>query len=509
MATASGSPARIRLKSTPGRWVVVAVVLGSGAAFLETTVVTVAVPSIARDFDLGIAGVQWIFNGFLLSLSALILFAGALGDVLGRRRIFALGLTSFAVTSLLCALAPNYELLVAARVLQGVSGALLIPTSLAIVDTVFVEEDRGQAIGLWAGWSGITSALGPFVGGWLVDNVSWRWVFIAVIPLVLVAVPIVLRHMPDVRERDAGQRRLDVVGAALIGLALAGLVYGLVQGPEAGFDSPATLTGLIGGAVLAVAFVIHERRTADPLLPLDMFSSGQFTGANVTTLFIYFALGGVFMFLTVQLQDVLGWTALAAGAALLPINLLMLVLSPRAGRLSQRVGPRVPMAIGAVIVAGGCALLARIGDGSSYPVDILPAVLVFGLGLSLVVAPLTSAVLFAVREDQAGIGSAINNVAARLAGLLAGAALPLAAGLGGLDDLGGETFSDGFSRAMLICAALCVLGAITAWLTVRQGERIRPHTHPSPVQGCVQCPSDEDEAAAVAEPVGAAAGRPD
>lgn len=462
-----GAPGGIRLASAAGRWTVAAAVLGSGAVFLESTVVNVALPAVERDLDLGIGGLQWVLNAYLLTLSALMLLGGSLGDVYRRQRVFLGGLLGFAAASLLAALAPSFEWLVATRLLQGVAGALLVPNSLALLDAAFVEEDRGAAIGQWAGWSAASTALGPLLGGWLVDALSWRWVFASAVPFTLGAAWIAMRRMSIVHNRRAGDRSIDYPGAALATLGLAGVVGALITGPETGFTRPWVLIAGLGGTLLLALFFIMERRIRDPLLPLTLFRSRQFTGANLTTLLVYAALSTLFFLLMLQLQNGLGYRALAAGAALLPINALMLLLSPAAGRLGQRIGPRTPMTVGALLAAGGMILLSRVQAGVGYLDTVLPALSVFGLGLAALVAPLTAAVLGAVPDEQTGIASGVNNAAARLAGLLATAGLPLLAGIGGIDDFDGPAFAAGFARAMWIGAALCVAGAAVAFLTVR------------------------------------------
>ncbi|MGH7482119.1 MAG: MFS transporter, partial [Longimicrobiales bacterium] len=307
----------MRLRSAAGRWTVAAAVLGSGAVFIESTVVNVALPSIADAFGLGMEGVQWVVNGYLLTLGALLLLGGSLGDVFGRRRIFAVGLVGFAVTTALCAVAPSFGLLIGARLLQGAAGALLVPNSLALLDSAFAQEERGEAIGKWAAWSAVSTAGGPLLGGALIDYASWRWIFASVAPIALVAAWIAWRRIPDVQRRD-GAASVDVAGALLVTGGLGATVWMLIAGPELGFASPGILAAGLGGLTLLVGFVLFEKRARSPLLPLGMFRSRQFSGANVTTVLIYAALGALFFFLMLQLQNVLGYGALAAGAALLP-----------------------------------------------------------------------------------------------------------------------------------------------------------------------------------------------
>ncbi|MDQ2767153.1 MAG: MFS transporter [Gemmatimonadota bacterium] len=461
----------LKLHSAVGRWVVAGSVLGSGAVFLESSVVNVALPAIARDFHVGVVGLQWVINGYLLTLSALMLLGGALGDRFGRPRVFAIGCVAFALASAGCALAPGLVALVALRVVQGAAGALLVPNSLAMLDTAFAGEERGAAIGQWAAWSAVSTAAGPFAGGWLVDALSWRWVFSAVILFALVAALIVVRHMATGTVKDASGRNahehIDYLGAALGTLALAGIVGALMTGPAIGFHDWRVLAAGAGGVVCAAGFMVVERHASTPILPLAIFRSQQFSGVNATTFLVYAALSGLFFLLMPQLQGNLGYSALRAGAALTPANVLMLVLSPIAGRASARVGPRVLMTVGALVAAVGMVLFARVQPGASYVKTILPAIVIFGIGLSILVAPLTSAVLSAVKESETGIASGINNAVARLAGLIATAALPLAAGIGGSAKLEGPAFAAGYGRAMLICAGLCATGALVALVTVR------------------------------------------
>jgi EmrB/QacA subfamily drug resistance transporter len=469
------------LRSPAGRWIVAATVLGSGAVFLESTVVNVALPALGRDLGLGVEGLQWVVNSFLLTLSALILLGGALGDRYSRRKVFVVGLSGFAAASLLCAFAPSFLVLVACRLLQGAFGALLVPNSLAILDMTFCEEDRGAAIGQWAGWSSISTALGPLLGGWLADALSWRWVFASVAPFAAAAAWLSMRKIPDV-DGASRHRSVDYPGAALVTVGLAGVTAALVSGKGSGL-TPAILVAGAGGVLALVGFVARERRTPDPLLPLDLFRSRQFTGANLVTLLVYAALGGFFFVLVLELEYGLGYRATEAGAALLPVNVLMLGLSGRVGRVSARIGARLPMTVGALLAAAGFLLLSRISPGAGYVTGVLPGLAVFGVGLAMLVAPLTAAVLGAVPEGQAGVASAVNNAAARLAGLAGTAALPLAAGL---TTLSGPGLTAGYARAMRIAAGLCVAGAAVAWLTIRSTAPLAPAVHPSPTMGCAQ-----------------------
>jgi EmrB/QacA subfamily drug resistance transporter len=463
------------MHSRPSRWILVGTILGSGAVFVEGSVTMVALPAIANDFHLGIAGLQWVLNGYLLTLSALMLLGGALGDRFSRRGVFAVGLVGFSIASLACALAPNLLVLVAARVLQGAAGALVVPNSLALLETTFSGPERGAAVGHWAAWSAVSAAFGPLVGGWLVDAASWRWVFVCIAPFAAAAV-VAVGVGRNAREADAAKPDVDYAGAALVTLGLAGVVGALIAGPGIGFTRPTVLLAGIGGVALLVAFVAVEHRSTSPLVPLDIFRDRQFTGVNATTLVVYAALNGLFFLLMLQLQGVLGYSALQAGASLLPINVLMVTLSPVAGRLAARVGPRFLMTGGSLVAAVGMLLFARVHPGARYATSVLPPAIVFGVGLASFVAPLTSVALGALGERRAGLASGVNNAVARLAGLLAVAVLPLAAGLGGAQNLRGGLVASGFARAMMICAALCAAGSVISAVTIRGGlthEQVR------------------------------------
>jgi EmrB/QacA subfamily drug resistance transporter len=463
----------IKLKSAAGRWILAGTVLGSGAVFLEGTVVSVALPSIGRGFQLDVAGLQWVMNGYLLMLSALMLFGGALGDRLSRSKVFGFGLIGFAIGSACCALAPSPMLLVIARVIQGSAGALVVPNSLAILETTFAGEDRGLAIGRWAAWSAVSTAGGPLLGGWLVDISSWRWVFLSVVPFALVSAWIAFRHSAPREEKQSGAAHLDYFGALLITLSLGAIVAALITAPESGFGNRWVLVGLIGGFVVLLLFIAVEKKSANPMLPLDAFRSREFVGANANTLLVYGALNGLFFLLMLQLQIGLGWSALRAGASLLPINFLLLLMSPPAGKLAERIGPRLPMAVGSFVAALGMLLFVRVEPGASYLRDVLPAALVFGIGLGILVSPLTAAALRALGERRGGLASGVNNAVARLAGLLATAAIPMAAGIGGATKVAGPELARGFGRGMIISAALCAAGGVIALALVEGGTKRR------------------------------------
>jgi EmrB/QacA subfamily drug resistance transporter len=457
--------ASVALGTSPGRWLVVVTVLASGMAFLDATAVQVALPSIGRELDASLSGLQWTVTGYTLTLAALILLGGSLGDRYGRRRVFVIGVVWFAAASLVCGLAQNTGQLVAARALQGVGGALLTPGSLALIQSSFQPADRARAIGLWSSLAGIAGLVGPFLGGLLVDAVSWRLVFLINVPFAVLIVAVAGRHVPESRD-PAYHGRFDYLGAVLGAVTLGGVTYALIGAGESMLRWDVVGSAAIGVAA-GVAFVAHERRAADPMLPLRLFADRQFTGANLATLAVYGALGGSGLFLVLQLQTVLGYDATAAGAAMLPAIALITLLSPSAGALATRIGPRLPMTVGPLIVAAGTLWLAGVDGGGPYVVEVLPGSLLQGLGMAVVVAPLTATVLGAAPDALAGIASGVNNAVARAAQLLAVAALPVAVGLSGDDYAQPAAFTDGFRTAMVVCAVLFAAGAVVSWSTIR------------------------------------------
>ncbi|MEE1782007.1 DHA2 family efflux MFS transporter permease subunit [Streptomyces sp. SP17BM10] len=464
----------LRLGTAQGRWVLLATVLGSSMAMLDGTVVNVALPRIGTDLGASLASLQWTLNAYLLTLAGLILLGGALGDRYGRRRVFLLGVVWFAVASAACAAAPNIQVLIAARAVQGIGGALLTPGSLAMLQAVFHPDDRSAAVGLWSGLGGVSAAVGPFLGGWLVDGPGWRWIFLLNLPLAAAVIAVATRHVPESRDESA-TGRFDVLGSVLAALALGAITYALTAAGE-GLSPAVWVTGVLG-LVLCAAFIAVERRAPEPMLPLGLFSSRLFTAVNLVTLCVYAAFSGVFFLLVVQLQIVAHFSPLVSGLALVPITVLMLALSSRAARLGKRIGPRIPLTVGPLLCAAGVLLMLRIGAGSSYWADVLPAVTVMGSGMTLLVAPLTATVLAAVEVRHAGIASGVNNAAARAAGLLAVAALPALAGLSGEAYRVPSAVDDAFHTAMLICAGLLTTGAITAFVTIR-GNVLAPEDHP-------------------------------
>ena len=459
------------------RWVLLATVLGTGIAFLDMTVVNVALPTIGKDLNATIAGLQWIVNGYTLTLASLILIGGSLGDRFGRRRVFLIGIGWFAVASLFCGLAPGEAALVAARALQGIGGALLTPGSLAIIQASFTSSDRARAVGAWSGLSGIAAAIGPFVGGWLIGVGSWRLIFLINVPLAIAAVAVTLRSVPESRDAEA-VGGIDVSGAVLTAVGLAGVSWALIQSGDRGATASTLTAGAIGVAALG-GFLAVEWRSRHPMMPLEIWRSRQFTAANLVTFVVYAAISINFFLLSVALQQVLGYSPMYAGLATVPVTALMLVFSARAGMLAQRVGPRLPMTVGPLIVAVGLVMLSRVQEGTTYLGTILPGVIVFGLGLTLTVAPLTATVLAAAPERYAGIASGVNNAVSRGAGLLAIAVIPGIAGLTGDAYRNPAVFASGFRMALLIAAVLAAAGGALAWLFIRNEVAGRAHACPA------------------------------
>ncbi len=428
--------------------------------WLDGSAVNVALRTIGEDLDASLAQLQWINNGYLLMLASLILLGGSLGDRFGRRRVFVVGTVVFAGASVLCGLAPNAEVLVVARILQGVGGALLTPGSLAMIQGSFRPRDRAKAIGAWSGLGGVAGAVGPFVGGLLVDQASWRWIFLINLPLAVLTVVIAVRWVPETRDPHA-PTTFDYTGAVLASLALGGTTYALIEWGGAGAPWAAA-----AGVLAAVAFVALERRETAPMVPPALFRDRTFSASNAMTFLVYAALGAVLFFLVIQLQTVSGYGALQAGLATLPITVCMLLLAARGGELGTRLGPRIPMTAGPLVMAVGTLLVMGVDADVSYWVDVLPGLTVFGLGLALMVAPLTATVLAAAPDDNAGIASGINNAVARAGSLIAVAALPVALGLGGDAYADPVAFDAAYGDAMLACAALLALGGLVSWFTI-------------------------------------------
>src|SRR6266705_6654299 len=461
--TAAAIPA-LRLSTAQGRWVVAATVLGSGMAALDATVVGIALPAIGRDFHVGIADLQWVVNAYTLTLAGLLLLGGTLGDSYGRRKLFVIGTIWFALASLACGLAPGVGFLIGARAMQGVGAALLTPGSLAILQASFAPDDRSRAIGAWSGLGGVATAIGPFLGGWLIGAVSWRLVFFINLPLAAVVVAIAARHVPETKS-PGPVPRLDVRGAVCISGALAGITYGLIAASADGWTSVSVLLPLGLGAVLLGVFILVEAKEPEPMLPLGVFRSRQFSAANTVTFVVYAALGGLLFLVPTVLIVAHGYSPVAAGTALLPVTFIMLALSSRSGALAARIGPRLQMSVGPVVIAASLALFTRIGDSGDYLTAVLPAAVVFGFGVAIMVAPLTATALAAAPAEHAGVASAVNNDVARAGSLIAVAVLPALAGITGDSYLHPAALAHGFREAAymaaIFCAAMVALAALT------------------------------------------------
>jgi EmrB/QacA subfamily drug resistance transporter len=472
--------------SVPGRWIVAITVLGSGIAALDATVVNIALPTIGREFHADVSALQWVMNGYTLSLAALLLVGGSLGDRFGRRRVYLIGIVWFALASAACGFAPNAVFLIVTRVLQGVGAALLTPGSLAILEASFVPADRGRAIGAWSGLSGVAVAAGPLIGGYLISAASWRWIFFINIPIAAAIVALGTLHLPESRDPSV-TGKIDDAGA-LAGVAfLTGSTFAFIEAPSLGWSSPVVLTMAAVGAVGLAAFLIREHSAASPMLPLEIFRVRQFAATNAVTFIVYAALTGATFLLPVELQVVSGYSPLGSGVALLPLTVIMLTLSARSGRLASQIGPRLQMSVGPLVVAAGLALLTFSTYGSSYVVYVLPAVVVFGLGLAVTVAPLTATAMSSAPAEHSGIASAVNNDVARFGGLLAVAVLPALAGITGTAYLHPDALAAGFRTAVLISAALCAAGGLLAAVTITNPVRApRPAGAPTTPE-CLHC----------------------
>jgi EmrB/QacA subfamily drug resistance transporter len=504
-ALLKSKPAVIPCSAEARPWVLVAAIGGSSMAFIDGTVVNVALPALQTDLGATVVDVQWVVEAYGLFLGALLLVGGSAGDLFGRRRMFLAGVAGFAIASACCGLAGTLHQLVIARAAQGVGAAFMVPGSLSIVSAFFAEKDRGRAIGTWSGFTTITTALGPVLGGWLIEHASWRWVFFINIPLAAVVIMVSLRHVPESRSADT--HRIDWVGALLAALGLAGLVTGFIEAARFGWSGPAVLGSLSIGLSCFLLFSVVEANSNSPMIPMSLFKSTAFSGANLLTFFLYSALGIFFFLFPLNLIQVQRYSATAAGAAALPLILLMFVLSPWSGELVSKYGPRLPLIIGPLIAAAGFLLFAMPSLGGSYWVTFFPGFVVLGIGVAVSVAPLTTVVMGSVNQDTAGTASGINNAVARIAGLLAIAALGLAmmgafrfhlnrsleslavppgttteiqsnairlaaieipAGLDSgtkiaLQTAVNQAFVFGFRLAMLICVALSMTSALFAW----------------------------------------------
>ncbi len=430
----------------------VATIIGSGVVFLDGTIVNLALPKISVGLHAHFSDLQWIADGYLLSLSSLILLGGSLGDIFGRKRIYLIGLAGFGIVSLICGLSPNVNFLITFRLLQGIFGALLVPGGLAIINTNFSRQERGAAIGTWSAWSGILAAIGPLVGGYIIDAISWRWIFFINIPLIIACGLLTLRNVDESRDEPA--RKVDVRGAFLCALALAGITYGLIEGPVVKWGTRAVVP-LVLGFVFAGAFLWFESRQKDPMVNLSLFRSRNFSGSNIMTFAMYGALAGFMFSLVIYMQTKLGYSAIKAGASLLPVSIILLLFSRRIGGLSSKFGPRLFMTAGPLIAAAGILSLVNYWQGDSYWFFLLPRVLLFSIGLVLLVAPLTTTVMTAVDESSSGIASGINNAVSRIAGLVVIALL----GLFGTDHI--------FRFGMVLCGLLAASAGLISYLTIQ------------------------------------------
>ncbi|HLW45596.1 MAG TPA: MFS transporter [Acidimicrobiales bacterium] len=468
--SSAGTASYVALRSAPGRWVLLATVLGSSLAAIDGTVVGIALPVIGRQFHVPLVSVQWVVTAYLLMLSSLLIVGGSLGDRFGRRRIFLIGVVWFAVASAACAAAPNSAVLIATRAVQGAGAALLVPASLAIVQAAYVEKDRARAIGAWSGLGGVATAAGPLVGGYLVTAASWRWIFLLNVPLAVIILA-TSRHVPESSDESAPP--IDRPGAVLTIISLAGITYGLVEGAALGWMAAPVLAALCVGGVGAAALVVIELRSSHPILPVGLLRNRQLVAANACTLFVYASLSGALFLLPIQLEVGDHYTPFDAGLSLLPLTVVMLVLSSPSGALSARIGPRLQMTAGPVVVGAGLALLARAASGSSYPSVVLPAILVFAIGLGVTVAPLTATALGAVSDEHSGLASALNNDVARVGGLVAVAIIPAIAGLSGGAYLHAAPLAHGFRIAIFVTAGWCVIGGLAAAVGIRNPPAAR------------------------------------
>lgn len=489
------------------RWTLIATILASGIVFLSGSIVNVALPVIGQALDSGLSGLQWVVDSYLLTLSSLLIFGGSLGDRFGRRRICLIGLGGFGIALILCGLSPTVNWLIAGRAIQGLAGALLVPQSLSIIRIHFEDPvERGRAIGLWSGWTGIATVIGPLIGGALVTRFSWVWAFFINLPLILLTMWLMYKFVPE-QKFDGSQNKLDWLSAGIITIGLGGLTFGIIEGPTFGWGSPLILSGLIGGAIILILFPFLETKIKNPLLPLSLFKSRNFSGANLTTFGVYAALQGSNFLLILYIQNVMGYTALQAGLMTAPISLILLLLSSYFGKLSNRHGPRLYMTFGPIVSAIGIFLLARLNPDSNIWLELIPAIIVFGFGLSATVAPLTDTVMSGAPSEHSSVAAAFNNMVSRVAALLAIASLGAVLALGFSENLNErlptlnisstakqqlreisqdptgsvdqnqlpatafqayqESFTEGFQVAMFVAAGLATLGGVIGFITIR------------------------------------------
>ena len=458
--------------------------MGSSIAAIDSTVVGIALPTIGRDFGVGVAALQWVVTGYYLTLASFLLLGGSLSDRFGRRRVFSIGVIWFALASAACGFAPSVGVLIAMRLLQGIGGALLVPGSLALLQASFTPEDQGQAIGAWSGLGGIATAAGPLLGGYLISVASWRWIFFLNLPVAAAALVLTARHVPESKD-PAATGHLDFEGALAAVLGLGGLAYALIEGPSLGWSSGTVVLSLAVGVGFLAGFLLLERHARQPLMPLGMFRRRQFSATNAVTFVVYAALGGALFLLPVELQIASGYSPLESGLALIPVTAVMLAFSARSGRLASRIGPRLQMSLGPLVIAAGMLLLTRVTDGRSYLVFVLPEVLVFASGLAIMVAPLTATAMASAGPEHAGVASAVNNDVARIGGLIAVAVLPAIAGITGRSYLYPAQLSAAFRTAMIVSAAACALGVAVAAVSV-----VNPPAEQAPGRECHHCGLD-------------------
>jgi EmrB/QacA subfamily drug resistance transporter len=483
--TTADAPA-LSYSSAPGRWVLAITVLGSGIAALDATVVNIALPTIGRDFHTGIAALQWVMTSYILTLAAFLLIGGSLGDRFGRRKVYLIGIVWFALASAACGFAPSAVVLIITRVLQGVGAALLTPGSLAILEASFTPDDRARAIGAWSGLSGVAIAAGPLIGGYLISAASWRWIFFINVPIAAVVIALGARHIPESRDPNMTGKP-DYAGALAVVVFLSGITFAFIEAPTLGWTSPTVVTMALLGVAGLAAFLVREHRAAAPMLPLSIFAERQFAATSAVTFIVYAALTGATFLFPLVLQVVSGYSPLASGLALVPLTVIMLALSARSGQLAAQIGPRLQLSAGPFIAGAGLAMLTFSTSGSSYVIYVLPAVVVFGLGIAITVAPLTATAMSSAPEQHAGIASAINNDLARFGGLLAVAVLPALAGITGAVYLHPHALAAGFRTAVLISGGLCAAGGLLAAVTIVNPRRTpRPVGTPVPEE-CMYC----------------------
>jgi EmrB/QacA subfamily drug resistance transporter len=486
--TTADAPA-LTYASAPGRWVLALTVLGSGIAGVDATVVNIALPTIGRDFHTGIAPLQWVVTGYTLTLAGFLLVGGSLGDRFGRRRVFLVGIVWFTVASAACGFAPDVLFLIVMRLLQGIGAALLMPGSLAILQASFVPDDRARAIGAWSGLGGVAIAAGPLIGGYLITAASWRWIFFINVPLAVAVVSLGARHLPESRDPSASGK-LDNAGSLAAVVFLSGITFACTEAPTLGWSSPAVLATLLIGIAALAGFFFREGHAASPMLPLSIFRDRQFAATNTVTFIVYAALTGATFLLPVTLQVVSRYSPLESGLALLPLTIIMLGLSARSGRLAARIGPRLQMSIGPLVAGAGLAMLTFSTDGDSYVAHVLPAVVIFGLGLAITVAPLTATARSSAPAEHSGIASAVNNDVARFGGLLAVAVLPALAGITGKSYLHPQALASGFRTAVLIAGATCAVGGVLAALMITNPRRVAPDAGAPVLDASLHCGLD-------------------